>query len=144
MNTGLRFLEPLVGEWALEAGFPGEEPWPGGGIATFEWIDGGALLRETWSIEMPEAPDGVAIFGCDVEKGSCFQLYTDERDVHRIYEVSLADGVWKMWREADDPFPQRFTGNFEDGDETIRGRWEKREQDEWEVDFDLTYRRVRQ
>lgn len=142
MHTGLKFLEPLVGEWTLEAGAPGGEPWPGGGRVTFEWIDGGAFLRQSWSIELPEAPDGVAIFGSDASSGRCFQLYTDERDVHRVYEVSLDDGVWRMWREADDPFPQRFIGNFEDRGNTIRGRWEKAPEGDWEIDFNFTYRRL--
>lgn len=34
--------------------------------------------------------------------------------VHRIYEMTLSDGVWKLWRDAPDPFPQRFTGTFSD------------------------------
>jgi len=143
MNTGLKSLEPLVGEWSMEARPPGGAPWPGGGSVKFEWLGDGAFLRETWSIDMPEAPNGVAIFGCDTSRNLLFQLYTDERDVHRIYEVTLADGTWKMWRDSDDPFPQRFIANFEDAEDTIAGRWEKQEDGEWSVDFELTYRRLR-
>ena len=125
----------------MEARPPGGEPWPGGGTVRFEWIDDGAFLRETWAIDLPEAPDGVAIFGRDAGRDLIYQLYTDERDVHRIYEVTLEDGEWKMWRDAGDPFPQRFSSTFEDGD-TIVGRWERQEDGEWAVDFELTYRRL--
>jgi hypothetical protein len=141
VKTGLEILEPLVGEWTMEARAPGGEPWPGGGTVKFEWLDDGAFLRETWAIDMPEAPNGVAIFGRDARRDRIYQLYTDERDVHRIYGVTFEDGEWKMWRDADDPFPQRFSAKFED-DDTITGRWEKQEDGEWSVDFELTYRRL--
>ena len=140
MNTGLRSLEPLVGEWTMEARPPGGEPWPGGGTVKFEWIEGGAFLREEWAIDLPEAPNGVAVFGRDAGRDLIFQLYTDERDVHRIYEVSLEGGEWKMWRDADDPFPQRFSATFED-ENTITGRWEKQEGGERSVDYELVSRR---
>ena len=142
MNSGLAMLEPLVGEWSMQAGPPDGEPWPGGGTVRFEWIDDGAFLRETWAIDMPEAPNGVAIFGCDRGGGIIYQLYTDERDVHRIYEVSLEDGEWKMWRDSDDPFPQRFSATISDDGDTIAGRWEKLEDGEWGIDFEISYRRL--
>jgi len=38
---------------------------------------------------------------------------------------------------------QRFTGRFEDGGDTIVGRWEKAEDGtSYETDFDLIYRKV--
>jgi hypothetical protein len=41
------------------------------------------------------------------------------------------------------PFPQRFTSRFEDGSDTITGRWEKAEDGtNYETDFDLIYRRL--
>lgn len=66
---------------------------------------GPVFLREWWTIDMTEAPEAVAIVGSDL----LFQPYTDERVVQRIYEVTLAYGVWKMWRDSDDPFTQRFS-----------------------------------
>ena len=54
-EDALRALDPLVGEWLLEAQPPGGEPWPGGGRAIFEWHDSGAHLVERSSVEMPEA-----------------------------------------------------------------------------------------
>jgi SnoaL-like domain len=52
-----------------------------------------------------------------------YQLYTDERDVQRVYEMSPGDGVWKLWRDGE-PFSQRFTGIFSEDGNTIAGRWE--------------------
>jgi hypothetical protein len=135
-------LEVLVGEWTLEAEPPGGPPWPGGGRVSFEWMESAPLLVQRWTIELPEAPDGIAVIGCDRSAGGYRQLYTDERDVQRIYEMSLADGVWRLWREGE-PFAQRFTGRIAEDGNTITGRWERADDaGGWVTDFDLTYRRV--
>ena len=69
-------------------------------------------------------------------------LYTDDRDVQRIYAMSLEDGIWKLWRDGE-PFPQRFTGEFSKNGRTIAGRWEKAEDGKtWTTDFDLTYTKL--
>src|SRR5213593_1786358 len=105
-NTAARErLEALIGEWTVEATPPGGPPWPGGGRVTFEWLEGIPLLIERWHVDMPEAPDGVAVIGCDGMSGTYYQLYTDERDVQRVYEMSLDAGVWKLWRDGA-PFSQ--------------------------------------
>ena len=56
-QEALKDLEPLVGEWVLEAIGPGGERWPGETRATIEWHDSGAHLIERSTIEMPEAPN---------------------------------------------------------------------------------------
>ena len=78
-------IEPLVGEWTLEARGPDGEPWPGEARATIEWHDSGAHLVERSTVELPEAPDGVSIMGCDGANGTYHQLYSDERGVCRVY-----------------------------------------------------------
>ena len=94
---------------------------------------------QRWHVDLPEAPDGTAVIGCDGMSGTYYQLYTDERDVQRVYEMSLADGVWRLWRDGE-PFSQRFTGTFSENGETIAGRWEASEdREDWKVDFNLTY-----
>jgi hypothetical protein len=134
-------LEALVGEWTMEAGPPGGPPWPGGGRVTFEWLEGVPLLIERLHVDVPEAPDGVAVIGCDGMSDSYYQLYTDERDVQRVYEMSLSDGVWKLWRDGQ-PFSQRFTGTFSEDGKAIAGRWEIQEDGKWKTDFELTYTKV--
>lgn len=138
----LKRLEPLVGTWSMEAIPPGGEPWPGEARVSFEWHDSGALMVERWTISLPEAPDGVAVIGCDAANGTYYQLYTDDRDVSRVYEMSIDEREWKLWRDGA-PFAQRFRGRFEDGGATIRGRWELAEDgEEFRTDFDLIYRRL--
>jgi hypothetical protein len=135
-------LEALVGEWSLQAGPPDGPSWPGEARVKFEWLEGAPLLVQRWHVDMPEAPDGVAVIGCDGKNGSYYQLYTDERDVQRIYAMSLEDGVWKLWREGE-PFAQRFTGQFSEDGTTITGRWEIAEDGTtWRTDFDCVYTKV--
>jgi hypothetical protein len=143
-HHGLDHLEPLIGEWTMAATPPGGPPWPGGGRVSFEWLESRAFLLERWSVDLAEAPDGVAIIGCDAATGTCYQLYTDDRGVHRVYELSFAAGQWKMWRDADDPFPQRFTGALSGDGQAIEGHWERSPDlgSTWEIDFHLTYTRV--
>jgi hypothetical protein len=141
-ETALEQLEPLVGRWMLKAVPPNGEPWPGEAWATFEWMEGGPFLIERSHADLPETPDSVSIIGCDAANGTYYQLYSDERNVCRVYEMAIGDGDWKLWREGV-PFAQRFTGRFTDDDTTIEGRWELNEGDGWKTDFDLTYTKVR-
>ncbi len=139
----LRELEPLVGEWTMEAKWPDGEQWQGGGRVTFEWHASGAHLVEHGTVELPEAPDNISIIGCDAANGRYFQLYSDDRGVCRVYEMSIGNGEWKLWREGE-PFAQRFTATFSDDGNTITGRWEIAEDGaDYTTDFDLIYRRVR-
>ena len=141
-EDALKELEPLLGEWRLEARGADGEPWPGEGRATFEWHESGAhLIARSW-VELPEAPDVLSIIGCDAANGTYSQLYSDERGVCRIYEMTIGDREWKLWREGD-PFPQRFTATISADGDTIEGRWEKAEDGtNFETDFDLVYRRI--
>jgi hypothetical protein len=142
-EEALKRLEPLVGEWILQAKPPAGPPWPGEARASIEWHDSGAHLVERSRAEMPEAPDSISIMGCDAANGTYFQLYSDERGVCRVYEMIIGEGEWKLWREGA-PFAQRFSATISDDGETIVGRWEKAPDGRtWETHFDLTYRKVR-
>lgn len=102
----------------------------------------GAHLVERGTAELPEAPDNISIIGCDAANGTYFQLYSDERGVCRVYEMSIDNGEWKLWR-AGEPFSQRFTGTISDDGNTIAGRWEIAEDfSNYTTDFDLVYRRI--
>jgi hypothetical protein len=69
--------------------------------------------------------------------------YFDSRGVHRVYEASLDDGVWKLWRAAPE-FSQRFAGTFSAGGDTMSGRWQlSRDGSRWDDNLEITYRRVR-
>jgi hypothetical protein len=132
-----------MGEWRLEASAPDGQPWPGEARATIEWHDSRAHVVQRSHVEMPEAPDSISIMGCDNTNGTYYQLYSDDRGVCRVYEMSITDSEWTLWRRGE-PMSQRFTATFEDGGDTIRGRWELAEDGEnFRTDFHLIYRRVR-
>jgi hypothetical protein len=141
-DDALRRLEPLVGEWTLEAGPPGGEPWPGGGRSIFEWHPSGAHLVQHTIVALPEAPDSLSIIGCDAANGTYFQLYSDERGVCRMYDMSIGEGQWKLWRTGE-PFAQRFEATFAEEGKTIVGRWEMSEDGvHYATDFELVYRKA--
>ncbi len=132
----LERLDAFIGEWSTEVPFaPGVT-----GRTVFDWVLGGQFLMERSEVpDVPEAPDGIAIIGPEGSDGEYRQHYFDTRGVSRIYEMSLRDGVWKLWRDSPG-FSQRFTGTFGDDGDTITGFWEKSGDGEaWEHDFDLTY-----
>jgi hypothetical protein len=141
-ENALKELEPLIGEWTLEATPPGGPAWPGEARATFGWLEGDQLLIGRTTIELPEAPSTISVIGCDAAGGTYSQLYSDDRGVCRIYEMNIGGGEWKLWRTGE-PFDQRFTGRFSDDGDAIHGRWETGNDGEWETDFDLVYTRIR-
>ena len=141
-HEALKKLEPLLGDWNLEASSADGEPWPGGGRSTFTWHPSGAHLMQRTTVELPEAPDSLSVMGCDAANGTYFQLYSDERGVCRVYEMSIGDGEWKLWRKGP-PFDQRFIATISEDGNTIAGRWEKSEDGNgYSTDFDLVYRRT--
>lgn len=148
-------LDVFVGEWVMQARFPGDQPASpdaaeGGPTARsrFEWaLDRQFLLQRT-EIPVPEAPDGLSIISVDLETAAYTQHYYDSRGVVRLYAMRLADGVWTLTRESPDftplDFRQRFIGTFSEDGNTISGAWEKNLNGAgWEHDFALTYRRAR-
>ena len=153
-SEALARLSVFVGEWVVEARFPGHQPAPSnlGGDgpqvrSRFEWaLDGQFLLQRT-EVPVPGAPDSLAIVSVGPQTGAYTQHYFDSRGVVRVYAMSLAGGVWTLTRESPDftplDFRQRFTGTFSDDGNTISGAWEKSFNGAgWEHDFDLTYRRA--
>ena len=147
-------LDVFVGEWVMEARFPGDQPTPSSAAgdgpqvrSRFEWaLDRQFLLQRT-EIPIPEAPDSLTIVSVDPQTGAYTQHYYDSRGVARLYAMSLAGGVWTLTRESPDftplDFRQRFTGTFSEDGNTISGAWEKCfNGSDWEHDFALTYRRA--
>jgi hypothetical protein len=113
-EQALKEMEVLVGEWSQTAASPGHGSPPAGVKAAFEWLEGGQLLLERSTVEMPEAPDAVCVYGCDAANGTYYQLYTDVRNVGRVYQMSIGNGEWKLWREGE-PFNQHQIGGRHGG-----------------------------
>jgi hypothetical protein len=137
-DTSVEHLDALVGQWAIEISHPSDPTAVITGRAVFEWLSGGHFLVERWNIAHPDFPDGIAVIGQST------QHYFDSRGVARVYEMSLADGVWKLWREPEPPdFSQRFTATFSEDGTVIAGCWEiAHDGSTYERDFDLTFRKV--
>jgi hypothetical protein len=146
-STELAPLEPLVGEWSVQALFQGAPPSDLRGRTVFEWMTGGHFLVQRWEVPIDEAPDGLAVIGPDQDNNGYLQHYFDSRGVARVYAMSFDDGVWKLSRTTADfsplDFSQRFTGTFGDNGRTIQGGWELcHDGSIWEHDFDLVYTRL--
>jgi hypothetical protein len=144
-------LEPLIGAWSMAIVMPGDkrpaELPDVGARATFDWLGDDAFIIERWTVPVPEAPDGLAMIGWDAGRGTFLQHYFDTRGVARIYEMSFADGVWKLERTKPDfspfEFSQRYTGTLSSDGKRIEGTWEiANDHKTWTKDFDLIYTRL--
>ncbi|HEY1277579.1 MAG TPA: hypothetical protein VGF25_21915 [Thermoleophilaceae bacterium] len=140
-------LEALVGEWEFAASVQGRES--ARGRTRFEWMEDGTFvlqradaepLDEFWAKHSPFPT--TSVIGADDGDGRFSMLYSDARGVVRIYEMTLEDGVWNVWREAPG-FRQRFVGTFSDDGLTISAHWDRSSDgSDWARDFDMTYTRV--
>ncbi|MFU8871925.1 hypothetical protein [Micromonospora sp. SL4-19] len=147
-HPALARLDVLVGRWTVRPKVEGL----GAAWTEVSWVEGGQHLRLFTDAE--PAPDTAPqawrenapfpttqLVGLDDAGEEFSVLYADARGVHRVYRMTFADGVWRMWRDAPG-FHQRFTGVLSDDGDTIDGRWEgSTDGVEWALDFELTYRR---
>jgi hypothetical protein len=142
----LERLEPLVGEWRIEApAFPLPPELTGRARTVFEWTLGGAFLLQRSSVPVPGAPDGLSVIGPDAG-GGYTQHYFDSRGIARVYAMTFDGRDWTLERHTADfsalPFHQRWLGTLAADGDTILGRWETSPDGrDWELDFELEYRR---
>ena len=147
MNPKMAELEPLIGEWAMEAAVEGETVMRG--TSSFAWADGGPYLVQTadgaattdlWEGHLPFPTYAIVGYGDGFDSYS--SLYSDARGVQRVYAMTFASRVIKQWRAAPG-FHQRYTGELSADGSRIDSRWERSEDgEEWFVDFELTYTRL--
>lgn len=139
-NPSLQHLEVLIGKWktlGTHPYFPDSELH---GQVVFEWIEGGAFIKMSSTINHPDFPDGISIMGSDDDTGAMFMLYFDERGVSRKYDFRIDGNGWKWWRE-NPKFSQRFAVTIEG--ETMIGKGEMRKDGGgWEDDLSLMYHRM--
>ena len=133
-------LNALVGTWTIEAKHPAYPDVVVPGRATFEWLEGEHFLIQRSRADHPDFPDSLGVIG-EFDGGLALH-YFDSRGVHRVYEMSLIDGVWRMSRDAPG-FSQRFTGTSADDGDTISGLWQlSRDGTTWEDDLEIVFRRA--
>ena len=143
----LQRLEPFVGEWTVEAVFPGVEPGGLRGHTSFEWALGGRFLLQRAAVDHPDAPDLLAVIAPDEDGDGFTQHYFDSRGVVRLYAMTLEGRSWTLLRGQADfsplSFRQRYVGEISEDGRTIEGRWEKAyDGGDWELDFGLNYARA--
>jgi hypothetical protein len=139
-TVSLKQFDVLVGEWNTVGTHP-KFPSAVRGQSSFEWLVEGALLVWHFDWERSGPPSAISVIGHDDAVEPCSMLYSDERGVARIYQMSLEGGVWKMWRDSSG-FSQRMTGTFSDDGNTITVQGDlSRGGSNWERDLDVTYTR---
>jgi hypothetical protein len=155
-EPALKPLAGLVGVWTTEATHPALPGVVVRGSAEVEWLEGERFLIQRSRTDDPDFPDAISIIGwmdrdrVDAAKATATPAeprlcmhYFDSRGVFRVYEASVDEAAWRLWRDAAG-FSQRFTGTFGDGGDTIVGLWQVCEDDvRWEDDVRITYRRRR-
>jgi len=135
MTGGLKQLDVLLGEWTAVSKKYSE----GRGHTSVAPTEDGKFLRIESREEDERFPHSTQLVGADESRDECTVLYYDSRGVHRVYRMSVVDGVWKMWRDAPG-FNQRYIGAIKHRGRTIEGQWEmSKDGKRWDVDFDLTY-----
>lgn len=143
-NPALKHLEVLLGDWEMELSNASFLPRPSDtakGLISFEWVQDGAFLLMRMGDKPPSPPTAMWLISRDESTPDYTVLYYDDRGVSRVYGMSFADGVWKIWREASG-FSQRFDGKFSDDGNTVTASWEKSlDGTKWEHDFNVTYTR---
>jgi hypothetical protein len=147
-SPGIERLDAFMGEWSMEAQFPGGPSSGPLGRTVFEWLPGRQFVLQRWEVPDPAAPDGVAIIGSAEGHDAYFQHYYDSRGVARIYSMTFNNGVWQLLRDTPDfsplNFAQRFTAKFNADGNTIRGSWESSSDGtSWKHDFHLAYTRLK-
>jgi hypothetical protein len=138
-SDALRPLDVLVGEWETVA--PGMEAE---GRTTFAWLEGGGFLVQRSVVQRPEFPNSISLIGATGPGGGLEQHYFDSRGVARVYEMTLEDGTWTLYRAGPD-WPQRYVGRLSPDGDTITGQWERGDEPgaPLQHDFDLNFSRVR-
>jgi hypothetical protein len=139
MTHSLKNFEVLIGEWSMVGSHP-ELPTAVHGHSVFEWLREDALLVWHFNWESGQGvPSAYSIIGHDDSLEPCSMLYTDERGVSRIYQMSLSGGVWKMWRESPG-FSQRMTASFSNDNNTINWQGDlSRDGSSWETDLSINF-----
>jgi hypothetical protein len=139
-SSGMKQFAILIGEWDM-VGIHPALPSTAHGRSSFKWLVEGGLLLWHFDWERGGPPNALSVIGYDDSVETCSMLYSDERGVSRIYQMSLEGSVWKIWRDAPG-FLQHMTATISSDGNTITWHGElSRDGSNWEQDLDVTYTR---
>jgi hypothetical protein len=144
INPQLQDLQDLIGIWQMEmtnvSSFPDSSTIIKG-EATIDWFEGGDFVILRQGVKEIE-PWATWFIGRDKDSKNYTVLYLDDTQSSRVYEMSLENRVWKIWRKTPE-FIQRFTGEISQDSSHITGYWENSvDATTWTHDFDLTYTKM--
>lgn len=143
-NPALAGLEFLVGEWDTTLSnapfLPGSGQTVTGRVEFQPLEDGNLLVMRQFG--GPSAPPLASwVIGRDASQPGYTVLYTDDRGVSRVYEMSIEGYTWAIWRNDPD-FSQRFEATISTDRKSMAGHWDKcPSPGAWEHDFDIAYSR---
>jgi hypothetical protein len=141
---GLHDLDQLVGDWTLEATHPAFPGLVVPGRSSFEWLDGERFLIQRSTVDHPDFPNSISVIGAmsDEDDERLSMHYYDSRGVHRVYSLEMSDRVLRIARDAPG-FSQRLEARLADDGDTFGGVWQLSRDDEtWDDDLEITYRRA--
>lgn len=145
----LQRLTPFIGTWSIES--PGFPPIPPELADQARMTIGptlrGAYLLERWAVPVANAPESLCLIRPNDDNGFT-RHHFDSRGIARVYAMTFDGHRWTLERRGAGlsplSFRQRWIGTFSDGDDRIDGHWEtSADGRSWDLDFELTYRRVR-
>ena len=119
--------------------------WEGSvsGSMSVEWLEGGGYVIARSRPDGGGVPNSVTVMGPREGTGELVQHYFDSRGVARVYEMTLENDEWTLFRDGPE-FAQRFTGRLSPDGQTIEGTILMAEDHETFIrDFDLRYTRIR-
>jgi hypothetical protein len=132
-------FDALIGTWSTEASHPQIEGTVLG-RTTWEWLEGGRFLIQRIHNDHEQFPDSISVIGPPEDGERLLMEYFDSRGVRRTYNISLDDGVLRIWREAPG-FDQRLSATLDD--DAFTGLWQvARTPGGWQDDVAISYRRI--
>ena len=132
-------FDALIGTWTTEATHP-QIDGTVTGRTTWEWLEGGQFLIQRSHNDDDRFPDSISVIGPPEDGDGLLMEYFDSRGVRRTYNISLADGLLRIWRDAPG-FDQRFSATLDD--DAFTGLWQlARTPGDWHDDLAMSYRRI--
>ncbi len=134
-------VRPLAWKLAGSSWANGSSMWTCPACRPAGWCSSGRSMGTTWysapTSPQPGFPDSIAIIAPDPGSRGFTQHYFDSRGIVRLYRMESTRRCLES--------SQRFEGTFSADGDTIDARWEESHDggQSWQLDFRLTYTRVR-